>query len=342
MHDCAKEIVAFHDENVTLKQVQRTQMRDHRDANRARLKQRLKEEEKPLPKEFIKQGSYAMLTMVQDPDNDYDIDDGVYFTIESLKDKDGNEISPKDTRQMLCAALKDNRFNKQPQVRSNCVRIFYEEGYHVDMPAYRINNQGAYELASGDTWVSSRAADVEDWFNSINQQKSPDDNNGRQFRRIVRYLKKIARSRKNWKDQIASGFTITKLTAECYLSNKDREDLCLRDTMKSIYNRLLVNLEVNHPVTIGAKLTKGVNDESTAFLRDKLCEALDVLKNIESPNCTKNDVLSAWDKVFNTDFFSSRYKEEQDTKSNATILSNLISADKNPPAVEKKGGGTFA
>lgn len=341
MKDCSTDVMAFHDEKVTLLQAQRTKMRDRRNSNRDRLVSRLKADEKSTPQEFIKQGSYAMLTMVQDPDNDYDIDDGVYFTKESLKEQDGNDKAPKDVRQLICNALKDDRFNKQPEVRVNCARIFYEEGYHVDMPVYRIVGD-KYELASGDEWVTSRAADVEDWFNRVNQEKSPDESNGRQFRRIVRLLKKFARSRSAWKEKIASGFTITKLAEESYVANRDREDKALRETMKSIHNRLLFNLEVNHPVTPGSKLS-GPNDVKTAFLRDKLAEALEYLKILDDQNCSNKSALAAWDKVYNTDFFSSRYMEQEEGKSkNATILANLVATKKDPQVVVKQGGDRFA
>lgn len=311
MHDCAKNILAYHDNEVTLPQAERTAMRDRRNANRERLKKRLKEDDQPAPDQFIKQGSYAMLTMVQAPDNDYDVDDGVYFTQESLRDDAGYNMSPAAAREMVCHALRDNRFNKKPQVRDACVRVHYNEGYHVDIPVYRIRaTDGEYELAGGDSWVVSRAADVEEWFNNENQRLSPDENNGRQFRRIVRDLKKFARSRKSWKDEIATGFIITKLAAERYVKNKNREDTSLRDTMKGIHNRLCLSLEVSHPVTANTKLTKGPNDERVAFLRGRLKEALDELVVLDKVDCTRKKALAAWDKVFNTSFFSYRLESE--------------------------------
>jgi hypothetical protein len=226
------------------------------------------------------------------------------------------------------------------------VRIFYDEGYHVDMPIYRIReSDGEYELACGDEWVVSRAADVETWFYNTNSLKSPDENNGRQFRRDVRLLKKFARSREDWKDQMASGFTITKLAEECYVADKDREDKALRDTMRSIHDRLLNDLEVQHPVTPGAMLTAGPNDKSTQFLRNKLDQALKDLEVLDKSDCTRKDALAAWDKVYDTDFFSARYKNETEKASstaNAEILSNLITTHKDPQAVDKRGGGRFA
>lgn len=345
MKDCAKDVLAYHDDKVSLPQSERTNMRERRDANRDRLKTRLKAKENPLPKEFIKQGSYAMLTMVQDSSNDYDIDDGVYFTQASLKGPNGGDKAARDARQMVCDALADERFNKQPEVKKNCVRIFYNDGYHVDMPVYRIrDNDGDYELASSSDWVHSRAADVEEWFNNANQTKSPDENNGRQFRRIVRMLKKFAKSRDSWKSQTTSGFAITILAEEKYVSNKDREDTALRDTMQAIYNRLLWNLEVAHPVTPGGKVTNGADDSKMKFFREKLESALKDLEVLDKSDCTREQALKAWDKVFGTDFFIGRYdeKDEEKCSENSLFMANLIASKSDPAPVRKDGGNRFA
>ena len=120
------------------------------------------------------------------------------------------------------------------------------------MPIYRIReSDGEYELASGDEWIVSRAADVEAWFNEANVEKSPDTGNGRQFRRVVRHVKKFGRSRSAWKEEIAAGFTITKLVEECFGSDDKRDDIALRETLKSIHARLEESLEVLHPTTPG-------------------------------------------------------------------------------------------
>jgi len=342
MYDCNDDVLAFHNDKVTLSQPLRTAMRDRRNANRKRLKGHLKEKDFPLPQEFIKQGSYAMLSMVQDDDNDYDIDDGVYFVEEDLKDKDGNPLSPKATRQFICGALQDDRFKKQPKALKHCVRIYYNEGYHVDMPIYRIRkSDGEYELASGDKWAVSRAAEVEKWFYDTNDAKSPDTENGRQFRRIVRDAKKFARSRNAWKDEIACGFTITKLIAECYVADEHREDVALRETMRGTCNRLVASLEIWHPTTPGVRLTTS-DDPGAAFLRDKLTAALDDLKVLDDPACPAKQARKAWDKVFNTDFFSAREVNESMSASNVTVLSNLLSKQANPRPVDKQGGGRFA
>jgi len=344
MKDCAKDLLAYHDDKVTLPQAERTNMRERRNTNRERLKKRLKERENPTPEMFIKQGSYAMMTMVQDSASDYDIDDGVYFTQDALKGPNGGNKTPNDARHMVCDALADARFTNQPVVKKNCVRILYDSGYHVDMPVYRIrDDSGDYELASGSEWVHSRAAAVEEWFNTANMAKSPDESNGRQFRRIVRMLKKFAKSRDSWKSQTTSGFAITILAEEKYVANKDREDTALRDTMQAIYNRLYWNLEVDHPVTPNSKVTKGADDAKMKFFRDKLKVALDHLAVLDESDCTREKALKAWDKVFGTDFFIGRNDDKEVNRANeSAIFTGLISTKSDPKAVDKRGEQRFA
>ena len=99
MVDCSKDVLAFHDDEVSLPQIERTAMRDRRNANRKRVKEGLSEKKKPLPTDFCTQGSYAMKTMVQDPKDCYDIDDGIYFEKDALKGERGAELSALDVRQ---------------------------------------------------------------------------------------------------------------------------------------------------------------------------------------------------------------------------------------------------
>src|SRR2546425_11247701 len=63
MMDCAKEMLGFHDDEVTLPEPERRDMRERRNANRNRLKNGLKKDGKPGPQEFVTQGSYAMRTI---------------------------------------------------------------------------------------------------------------------------------------------------------------------------------------------------------------------------------------------------------------------------------------
>src|SRR5258707_12020903 len=132
MYDCADDVLAHHDEEVTLPGAQRDEMRKRRNSNRDRLKKGLAKAGKPAPLQFKSQGSYAMKTMVQHPELDYDIDDGVYFAKEDLVGSRGAEMSALDARTMVRDAIDDGSFADAPEVRTNCVRVYYQAGYHVD------------------------------------------------------------------------------------------------------------------------------------------------------------------------------------------------------------------
>jgi hypothetical protein len=167
-----------------------------------------------------------------------------------------------------------------------------------------------FELAASD-WKRSDARKVTEWFGGENRRQSPDTSNGRQLRRICREIKKFSQSRSSWKSQIAGGFMITKLVTECYRSNLSREDTALHDTMRAIRDRLTYNLTVQHPVTPNETITKGTDDPKARFLRDKLTDALFNLEVLFSPDCTRKDALAAWDKVFNTTYFTDKLESEK-------------------------------
>lgn len=359
MFNCSEEVLGYHDDEVTLPQSQRGEMRDRRNSNRTRVKNGLETNGDPSPREFTSQGSYAMRTMVQHPERGYDIDDGVYFEKDELVGRNGAEKSALQARQMVRDAVDDGCFSRPPEARKNCVRVYYQAGYHVDIPVYRRvvteNLIGAehvhYELAAAD-WKRSDARDVTAWFDGENKRQSPDAANGRQLRRMCREIKKFSQSRASWKGQIAGGFMITKLVTECYKSDAAREDKALYDTMRAIRDRLNWNLAVNHPVTPGDTITKGHEDPKARFLRDKLTEAISWLDVLFALDCTRREALAAWDKVYNTDYFSARLDDGGDDDRGgrsqgfpAILNSGLVEGwpDSAPrDAVRKEGGGRYA
>lgn len=348
MFDCSKDVRAYHDQDVTLPKSEQDAMRDRRESNRTRLRNGLANAGKSAPIEFVSQGSYAMKTMVRDPDNDYDIDDGVYFRKEDLVGDRGAEMTSLQARQMVRDAVDDGKFKKPPEVRSNCVRVFYEKGYHVDLPVYRrvvtetaIGDEVHYELAASSGWKRSDAREVSNWYED-ERAKSAD---GLQLRRVNRDLKKYARSRHSWRGSILSGFGITVLTAERFHAD-DREDRALYDTMVAIRNRLNGNLEIAHPVTPGDTITSGADDAKARSFREKLTEAIDTLAPLFEANCTREKALKCWDKVFATTFFSERLEEEQRAAvaapailSSAVLLGSTAAAG---AAVSSAGGGRHA
>jgi hypothetical protein len=348
MFDCSKDVRAYHDQEVTLPQSEQDAMRDRRNTNRTRLRNGLEKACKPKPIEFVKQGSYAMKTMCRDPDNDYDIDDGVYFYKADLVGERGAEMTSLQARWMVRDAIDDGKFKQAPEVRSNCVRVFYQKGYHVDLPVYRrvvaetmFGEQVHFELAASSGWKRSDARDVSDWYED--QRAASAD--GIQLRRINRDLKKYIRSRRSWRGSVLSGFGISVLTTEKFRAN-DREDRALYDTMVAIRDRLNRNLEVAHPVTPGDTITSGPDDAKARCFRDKLTEAIDALAPLFDADCTREKALKCWDKVFATTFFRERLESEQRASvaapaiiGSAALLSATAAA---ASAVSTVGGGRYA
>jgi hypothetical protein len=347
MFDCSKDVRAYHDQDVTLPKVEQDAMRDRRDSNRMRLRNGLEKAGKPKPIEFVKQGSYAMKTMCRDPDKDYDIDDGVYFHKKDLVGNRGAEMTSLQARWMVRDAVDDGKFKRAPEVRSNCVRIFYEKGYHVDLPVYRrvvadtaFGEEVHYELAASSGWKRSDARDVSNWY----EEQRATSVDGIQLRRINRDLKKYARSRYSWRGSILSGFGISVLTTEKFRAN-DREDWALYHSMVAIRDRLNWNLEVAHPVTPGDCITSGSDDSKARSFREKLTEAIDSLEPLFDADCTRKKALKCWDKVFATTFFSERLEEEQRASVAAAVISSaaLLSATAAAAsAVSSAGGGRHA
>lgn len=345
MYDASAELLGYHNAEVNLPSTERTNMRKRRDSNRARLKKGLADAGKPAPIGQHTQGSYAMHTMVQDENTDYDIDDGVYFRKDKLVGPNGGELSALSVRQMVCDALQDDRFNKPPEVLKNCVRIYYNEGFHVDVPSYRrIESTDpwtgkavySYELASSD-WKTSDALAVTRWFKQRNEHHSPDfDDTDGQFCRVVRLLKAFARSRSSWKSQTATGFMITKLADDSFSASAGRDDIALRETMKAIRWRLEWNTTIAHP-TIDGETIGHDNDARPGHFKGRLMENLKHLEVLDTVDCTHEVAMAAWDKVFYTEWFSQQPPPEEGSNG-----SGSMSASSPTRPVEKREGGRYA
>lgn len=319
--DCNKEMKSYHADEVTLSNDDQKEMRSRRDNGRTRLRNGLTKASKPLPKEFSSQGSYAMRTMVQDDAYDYDIDDGVYFDKDDLKDDKGNHLEPCEARKRVRSALKDDRLAFDAVVKTNCVRQKYPEGYHIDIPVYRRtrskdfygNDVVEYELASGDSWVKSDARKVSRWYNNaVGSELKQGEADTSQLRRVTKLTKKMARSRSAWKAKTTSGICISKLIVDHFVSRPGRDDDALRDTWKAVKSKLALSLRIAHPVYSDKDLA-AAGDAGVAFFRDCLNDALKTLEVLDEHDCTQKKACKAWDSVFNTEYFIKQVVDQGST-----------------------------
>ncbi|WP_050999516.1 nucleotidyltransferase domain-containing protein [Bradyrhizobium elkanii] len=343
MKDCNEQMKGFERSEVRMSEDDRADIYGKAKINRDRLKNGLARNGSPKSIGSRTQGSYAMRTMIQHDRGDYDVDDGVYFSRDSLKNDEGEDKSPEDARKMVSDALQDKRFADQPEARNNCVRVYYKtEGYHVDVPVYReIRTKNpftdeeakSYEIAAGDKWRSSDPLANTKWFKDENKNRSSDataNGNDGQFIRVVRLAKGFARSRYGWSNKIASGFAISKLVADHFVESQDRDDYVLRQTLRSISLMLALNSAVRHPVLNENIAESG--DEKTKFLKEKIDENLKHLDVLDKLDCSHEDAMKAWDKFFNTDWFSKQ--SDPSKKSQIEKASG--------PAVIKQGESRYA
>ena len=315
MKDCNEQMKSFERSQVRMSEDDRADIYGKTKLNRNRLKTGLERNGSPKKIGSRTQGSHAMRTMIQNDRGDYDVDDGVYFTRDSLKDENDTDMSAPDARKMVSNALQDDRFADQPEPRNNCVRVYYkQEGYHVDVPVYREirakdpftgEEKKSYEIAAGDKWRASDPLANTKWFKDENTRRSQDataNGNDGQFVRIVRLVKALARSRSGWSNKISSGFAISKLVSEHFVQSDGRDDYAFRQTLKNITARLAWNDAIKHPVLNENIAESG--DEKTKFLKEKIDENLNHLDVLDKLDCSHDEAMQAWDNLFYTDWFS--------------------------------------
>jgi len=221
---------------------------------------------------------------------------------------------------MVCRAVSDDRLNTPPEVLKNCVRVYYNEKYHVDIPVYREyeDDEGnmVLEFASS-VWGKSDPRELTRWYNGSVIENSPDTTNGRQMRRVTCLSKAFSRSRGKWK--MPSGLIQSVLIDEKYQPTDARDDEALFDTMQAIYSRLVLQgRQVHNPTDSEEELTKGSDDPKMVEFEDRLEWAIGKLRPVKDETCTYTEAIKLWKEVFGGHaFFDQFIKEEEEKKKEA-------------------------
>ena len=327
MKDCSNDILNYHDDEVTLSPKTRETLRGNRNANRDRLKRGLETNKKPKPDEFIIQGSYAMKTMTQHAKNDYDIDDGVAFAEEKLKDTNGTQLTPQGAKEMVRDALVEGGgLSEAPIIKKNCVRVKYAAGHHVDIPVYQVKGTGpnAKTELAGEQWRDSNPTEITDWFRREEKNTHLQSEPEPQVRRLVRLVKRY--SRRNLDGKSPSGLILTILTAEQHENYDDREDRAFREVLRKIRDHLVVNSVVRNPANPSEILTRDKDSEKINALIDQIGSSLKTLEILDKPSCRRSEALKAWKTVLKTDYFDDEIdKAETEEKSHAAATVAAIS-----------------
>ncbi|KAB2902189.1 MAG: hypothetical protein F9K27_17590 [Anaerolineae bacterium] len=307
MYDLHCEMVTFYDKYVHLSSDEQDKLRGYRDTNIERLEKGLTKLDYNTPVRTVGQGSYTMHTMVQHPDNDYDLDNAVIFVREDL---------PSDAlgaRQRVLAGVGagGGNFKKPPEARTNAVTVWYAEGYHIDLAVYRcyLDMFGNEVIEhAGVEWTHRNPSEITDWFRNEVVRQSPSPSDGatvkeKQMRRVVQLLKMFAKSRSSW--NLPGGLLISVLVAECYRPDWNRDDVAFYNTIAAIHTRLQRSTEILNPVDPSLKLTyKDEYINQVICFEEKLEQALDWLAPLHTYDCDEITAYRSWNKVFQHEYWS--------------------------------------
>ncbi|WP_031517737.1 nucleotide-binding domain-containing protein [Desulfofalx alkaliphila] len=306
MFDLETEFNIFYRDYVVLSKDEKQNLYNKKDLNLDRLKDGLQEynEEKKTEykiKDNVVQGSVAMSTVTQNDKHDYDIDVAVIF------DKDNIPSGTTAVKNIVVNSLKKKckQFKTEPEAKTNCVRVAYEEGYHIDFAVYRRfkNDSDEFEYEHcGSEWSKRDPRTITNWF--IENNKAQDY----KLRKIVRLLKMFCKSREHW--VMPGGLIHTVLVVECFEPN-DRIDKSFYNTIKATRDRLKNDKEVKNPVDDSLSLIIKESDKTKVEnLYNRLSTYIDKLDILFTDGCTKEQAIEAWNDFFNHSYWSDLLTED--------------------------------
>lgn len=301
MYDFSKQVRKFHEDHVRLTSGEQSDMRSRRERNLKRIQDGLAELDKSKLAETINQGGYAQRTMTQPPENDaesrYDIDLGIVFEQDDAK-------TPRTTRDWVRQAIarKGSGFKNEPVTKKKCVRVVYSNGYQCDFPVFRRRWTEAgyrYELSSGDEWVASDPAAMNEWIKN-KVALSPVSDGSYQLRRIIRYGKFYSKTHAHrLRASFPGGLVATAIFIECYVAVDGRDDEAIRETLRNISLR-------SKYATVYANGVQVSDDKDTdriGRLIDQAKASVEELDKLDADDTTASDANKIWKTVFRHSFF---------------------------------------
>jgi hypothetical protein len=252
---------AFQDYNykIKLSDEKRAILISVRESLRSRIKTNFQRipgiERKNLGLDFQSQGSFVMDTIIRPINDDYDLDDGVYF-------HDGLSKSerpvPKVFHEWIVKAVDTHNEYEKVMDKPTCIRVQYKQGFHIDLPVYYADDFDSPDLGHIQKgWILSNPIEFiawfeektksgfekkfiyesvrhnehfEKWYSDMRKQDC-------QLRRLVRYLKAWGDLKRK---EMPTGIIMTILVANNF-SIHQRDDIALRNTLFNIKDYLTRN-----------------------------------------------------------------------------------------------------
>lgn len=317
----AHELFQHLNRAIKLTDEKRTTLIGVRDSLRKRMKSNYLQipvrERKELDLDFQSQGSFVMDTIIKPLNDDFDLDDGVYFQ-SPLPEKE--KPLPQIFHDWVIRAIdKDNNYESVID-KATCVRVQYRQGFHVDLPIYYAENYYSPFLAETKKgWLLSNPVEFIAWFEEKAQsgfQKAflyeslkyvePYEKwltdirkKDSQLRRLVRYMKAWADVKRN---EMPCGIVMTILVAENFAVN-DRDDIAFKDTLVSIRYFLQSNgFKCPRPTTpLGEDLFAGTSEKDKQYFMSALNSLIESANNAVFAQNEK-DACKQWEKHFGSRF----------------------------------------
>ncbi len=308
MADCNDLFQKFLSE-ISISNTQMDKLKRGRDAIREKIKNYFKNELNVSKQpEFYEQGSYKLRTIVQPlGKKDYDLDDGIYL---QHTDDDPSDPKPQTVSKWIIGAV-ENHTNNKPINKKNCVRIVYEEGYHIDIPAYR-NIKGKIHLGTleGNKWIPSDAKKFNNWFYERLEKTE-------QMRSCIKYLK----AWKDFKDCDLKGIHLTVLVGLKHVESDKRDDMSLFKTVEQIIDYLNDKRAIYNPIDKSENLI----EDWTSKKIDSTIEDLTNFYNKAKSALEKDDKKRAsqiWQDILGKRF--QLHEDNDKNKKNVIVVPAII------------------
>lgn len=287
--------------NLTITSSKKEKLMTSRDNLRDMIRKHFSDKHPEYKPKFRGQGSYSLGTMIRTKEDTCDLDNGVYFF-----------PKPKETATTIQNWVWDaveNATSEKPQHRSKCIRVIYIGDYHFDLPVYykesETNDAENPNLAVKDTgWSKSDPKEFSKWF------KGQKDKEG-QLVKIVRYLKAWCDNRAK---KMPNGLTMTVLACRNIKYN-ERDDICLRDTLKQIKSNLSDSWSCKMPTTPHDDLLENYTGDKDYFFESFDSFIDDATKAIEQ-EANQLKASKLWQKHLGS-YFPDGLDKDVDKQANA-------------------------
>lgn len=320
MANIQKQFENFH--NAIMLDNENDVLREKREIILDRLKSKIPEEAKSYT--TFNQGSYAMFTGIKPINGEYDIDVGVSFFMSK------DEVLSLTAKNWVYEALVEH--TDDVRIKTPCITVTYKKNgvpsYHVDLAVYAVSNSDSKKyLAKGKTYSKEEnkkweISDPKDLITKIRDHLSDADDR-KQFRRIIRYLKR-------WKDlhftkddsskptgialTVAAYYwlNVSKTCVDFFANKYKYDDLeCLINLITSMSNKFIVHydqefnelyrLTVTLPVEPFGDLFEKMTDKQMTDFKVKLDDLLLVMKAAKD-EVDPVEACEKVQKVFGEDF----------------------------------------